>query len=112
METGGRIDRSVHRYSVIRYERKCKMPEFIQYEHHGKKVWVNKDLVGKHRGHCLCFFCAKFRPGVPEVNCPIANLNYAVCLAHNMVLPVYECPEFDMVINVPEGGVANFAETE
>ena len=69
--------------------------KFVYYEHHGTGVWVNRELKGKHREHCLCFSCDKFKPGTPEGNCPIANLNYAVCLAHNMVLPVYECPEFE-----------------
>lgn len=69
--------------------------KFEVYEHHGVMVTVMKEVKGKHREHCLCFSCAKFRPGAPETNCPIANLNYAVCLAHNVVLPVYECPLFE-----------------
>lgn len=68
---------------------------FIQYEHHGKTVWVHKDAKGKHRQWCLCFSCEHFNPGTPEKNCPIANLNFAVCLAHDLVLPVYECPKFE-----------------
>ena len=70
------------------------MSKFIQYKHHDTLVWVNEELKGKHREHCLCFSCIKFNPGIPEENCSIANLNYAVCLNNNMVLPVYECPEF------------------
>ena len=65
-----------------------------KYEHHGVVVSVMKSVKGKHREHCLCFSCENFHPGAPETNCPIANLNYAVCLAHNVVLPVYECPLF------------------
>jgi len=57
-------------------------------------VWAVKEVRGKHREHCLCFSCEKFNPGTPEGNCPIANLNYAVCLAHGLTLPVYECPLF------------------
>lgn len=64
------------------------------YEHHGVMVAVNPELKGEHRQHCLCFECRKFKPGAPETNCPIANLNYAICLAHNIVTPVYECPKF------------------
>jgi hypothetical protein len=71
------------------------MSEFEQYEHHGILVWVRKDLRGKHRDNCLCFSCAKFNPGTPEGNCPKANLNYAVCIAEGMTLPVYECPAFE-----------------
>lgn len=67
----------------------------IKYEHHGKEVWVDEKLRGKHREHCLCFKCEVFSPGLPEQNCPIANLNYAVCIAHNVTLPVYECPKWE-----------------
>ena len=65
-----------------------------QYEHHGVLVSVIKSVKGKHKEHCLCHTCDEFVPGLPEENCPIANLNYAVCLAHNVVLPVFECPKF------------------
>lgn len=68
--------------------------KFTQYNHHGTDVWVMTEMKGKHRDICLCFSCEKFKPGVPELNCPIANLNYAVCLAHDLVLPVVECPKF------------------
>lgn len=68
---------------------------YQEYEHHGETVWVRKDLKGKHKEHCLCFSCDKFSPGTPEGNCPIANLNYAVCIAHNVTLPVWECPKFE-----------------
>jgi hypothetical protein len=70
------------------------MSDFIQYTHHRKLVWVAKDLKGTHREVCLCYDCTKFNPGIPENNCPIANLLYAVALAHNLVTPVFECPEF------------------
>lgn len=73
------------------------MGKKIQYLHHGVLVWVDEELRGKNREHCLCFTCESFKPGAPEGNCPIANLNYAVCLAHNMVLPVYECPVYKEV---------------
>jgi len=66
----------------------------VVYAHHGVDVSVMAHLIGKHREHCLCFSCAKFNPGKPETNCSIANLLYAVCLAHNVVTPVWECPEF------------------
>jgi hypothetical protein len=68
--------------------------KFVQYEHHGKIVWVFSELKGLHRQHCLCHFCEKFNPGIPEENCLLANLNFAVCLQTGMLLPVYECPEF------------------
>jgi hypothetical protein len=73
--------------------------EFEQYEHeysNGKKclVWVRKCLKGKHRSHCLCHACAKFRPG-QATHCKIAAANFKLCVEHNVVTPVYECPEFE-----------------
>ena len=68
--------------------------DYIQYTHHGRRVWVHKDLKGKHREHCLCSNCAEFNPGMPETNCPNANLNYAMDILTGMTTPVYECPDF------------------
>ena len=70
------------------------MKNYKTYLHHGEVVWVREDLRGKHREHCLCHACQNFNPGLPEKNCPIANLLYAVCLAENLVTPVWECPKF------------------
>jgi hypothetical protein len=66
---------------------------FTKYEHHGKKVWVTKSLKGKHRTACLCFRCEKFKPTEGK-NCPISNMVYSLCVLENLVLPVWECPEF------------------
>ena len=68
-----------------------------KYLHHDNVVFVDSDLKGKHREHCLCFKCEKFNPGLPERNCPIANLIYAVCIAEGVTTPVYECPEWSEV---------------
>ena len=70
------------------------MPDFEQYEHHGALVWVNEEMRGRHSEFCLCYSCAIFNPGAPETNCPIANLVYAACIAFDLVLPVWECPQF------------------
>ena len=67
---------------------------FEKYEHYDKDVWVRSDLKGKHRDHCLCWVCKRFNPDDREHNCGIANLNYSLCCAFNLVLPVWECPEF------------------
>lgn len=67
-----------------------------QYEHHGELVYVMKHLRGKHRNHCLCHICTRFKPGMPETNCPTANLLYAVCLECGVTTPVYECPAFEL----------------
>ena len=71
------------------------MNEYVQYSHHGKVVWVRKDLKGTHRDACMCYDCGNFHSGLPEGNCPIANLMFAVALAEGTVAPVYECPKFE-----------------
>jgi len=68
--------------------------KFIHYIHHGIDIAVREDLKGTHRDVCLCYDCEIFKPGLPEKNCPIANLIFGVCLATGVVLPVYECPIF------------------
>ncbi len=66
-----------------------------RYNHHGTEVAVQSDLKGKHREHCLCFQCGKFKPEDRENNCKRANLLYAFCCAFGMTTPVYECGEFE-----------------
>jgi len=70
------------------------MGKIIGYLHHGTYVYVDEDLKGKHRDHCLCFRCAKFMPDDRDQNCKLANLNFANCQLNSMTLPVYECPQF------------------
>lgn len=69
------------------------MGKIIQYQHHGCLVNVDEGLKGKHRDHCLCWRCEKFRPGQDE-NCVIAKKVYIVCVENDLVLPVWECPVF------------------
>jgi hypothetical protein len=69
--------------------------QFERYEHHGAAVFVRKDLKGRHRDNCLCWSCDKLKPGQPN-NCPIAQKLYGLCVEHNLVTPVYECPEFSV----------------
>ena len=66
---------------------------FTQYEHHGQRVWVRADLMGKHRQYCLCFDCKRFHPG-EQGNCPKAQQIYGNCVRHCVVSPVWECPTF------------------
>lgn len=76
--------------------------EFVKYEHHGREVCVRKDLKGKHREHCLCHRCGKFKIGKDGgsymeqrfTNCPKANEIYRLCVLLDLVLPVWECPDF------------------
>jgi len=70
------------------------MGEIVWYKHYGKDVAVDDDLMGKHRENCLCYRCGKFAPGENE-NCQLASLIYLICCLNNMVLPVWECPEFE-----------------
>lgn len=67
---------------------------FIQYNHHGKKVWVKKDIKGCHRSFCLCFSCRLFGKGSGNSDCEIANAVYKNCVEFNIVSPVMECPNF------------------
>ena len=65
------------------------------YQHHGTPVFVDEELKGKHREHCLCFRgCVRFKPGMPE-NCPIAQDTFENCVKHDIVTPMYECPEYE-----------------
>jgi hypothetical protein len=70
------------------------MSVYIQYQHHHRLTSVREDLKGTHRDVCACYDCEHFKPGVPEDNCPIANLLYGVCLETGIVAPVFECPQF------------------
>lgn len=72
---------------------------FEQYEHKFSEskialVWVDSELKGKHREHCLCWKCDHFKPGTPE-NCFIADRVFQNCVSYNLVTPVYECPQFE-----------------
>jgi len=70
------------------------MGKIVGYLHHGDYVYVDEDLKGKHREHCLCWRCANFNPNDRGNNCKIASLNFAMCQLENLVTPVYECPKF------------------
>jgi hypothetical protein len=65
-----------------------------QYVHHGALVFVDENLKGKHRDHCLCYRCKQFKPETREGNCPIANKLFQICVDENIVTPVYECLKF------------------
>lgn len=67
---------------------------YVKYKHHNATVSVREDLKGKHRAHCLCYDCKFFHPEDRELNCPIANKVFQLCVDENIVLPVWECPVF------------------
>jgi hypothetical protein len=59
-------------------------------------VYVKKKLKGRHKNSCLCYApCAKFKPGDWKANCQIAQEVYELCVRESLVLPVWECPEFE-----------------
>jgi len=64
-----------------------------KYEYHGGVVSVRSDLKGKHRDHCLCYHCEKFKPGTPD-QCVVAQADYRNCVKFNIMTPVWECPIF------------------
>lgn len=82
------------------------MSKFEQYVHRRPsddgqkdppKVWVNSELKGKHREHCLCWSCKRLDVCNPSRNCRIAQKLFEICKEFNLVTPVYECPAFDAV---------------
>lgn len=78
------------------------MTKFEQYEHHGQDVWVRTSLLGDHRSYCLCHDCDHFHPAERASNCLIANTVFSLCQLQGLVLPVWECPEFEE-IEIGEG---------
>jgi hypothetical protein len=79
---------------IITVVKRLGRKKYVRYNHHGCQVWVRKDLKGRHREHCLCFSCALFCPEDRNRNCPVANKLFEACVVHNVVTPVWECPEF------------------
>jgi hypothetical protein len=67
----------------------------IKYIHNpiGRPVYAYDTHAGVY-DHCLCLSCNKFHPGSID-NCEIANLLYKICVMHELVTPVYECPEWE-----------------
>jgi len=70
-----------------------KTQRHVYYRHHDASVWVRQDLKGRHREHCLCYECSKFKPGKQD-HCRRAIDNYDWCVKYDMVSPVWECPSF------------------
>jgi len=69
--------------------------KYEKYMHHGNKVWVRSDLIGKHREYCLCMVCKKLDTINRHKNCPIANAVFKNCKQFNLVTPMWECPNFE-----------------
>jgi len=74
----------------------CNENQYVKYDHHGWQVYVDSELKGYHREHCLCYKCSKFKPEDREGNCKIANMLYSLCVLAGITTPVWECPEFNV----------------
>lgn len=72
------------------------MGKIVWYKHYGQTVAVDGELKGKHKEHCLCYRCKKLVIGDRRKNCNLAEDNFANCQLHNVVLPVWECPKFEV----------------
>ncbi len=68
-------------------------PGFEMYEHHGEDMIVRSDLKGKHRDHCLCYTCERFKPDTLN-NCHKSEEIFQTCVALGVVLPVWECGDY------------------
>ena len=67
--------------------------KIVKFDHHGAEVSAMEHLKGKHREHCLCFQCDKFKFNREE-NCKIANLLFSIDLQCEITTPVFYCAEF------------------
>lgn len=76
--------------------KKINKDVFVKYTHHGNDVWVNSELHGRHREHCLCYSCKKFDEKSMKKNCSISNRVFKLCVMEELVLPVWECPKFEV----------------
>lgn len=71
------------------------MKNIEEYEHHGKNVFVQGHLKGKHRQHCLCMSCSKLHLNRTDgKNCPIAQAVFDNCKKYHITTPMWECPEY------------------
>jgi hypothetical protein len=70
------------------------MKESPHYEeHYGVGVWVNPTLEAIRHDECLCWNCAKMKPGSDD-HCRTAAMLYAVCRLCNVATPVTRCPDW------------------
>ena len=61
----------------------------------GKELAVQEELVGKHRGHCLCWQeCIHFKPN-EEDNCPVAQSLFEFNKKFGVTTPVWECETYE-----------------
>jgi hypothetical protein len=80
------------------------MKEKARKETHPRdgEVWVNPATESLRKDECLCFNCAKCKPGQPD-HCPIAQALFEICKKGKVALAVTRCPEWET--NVVSEGV-------
>lgn len=94
-------------FHVAKYVQDVPVTQFpvVHYVHHGTEVAVRSNLKGKHREHCLCFTCDKFKDNVklksendevsiPRAVCMKATELYQFAKKYNVVTPVWECTDY------------------
>ncbi len=68
---------------------------YVSYERNGAVGWVREDLKGKQKEFCMCWDCSKFAPDQDDKGCQIIHAVLTLAAEKNIVLPVWECREFD-----------------
>lgn len=72
---------------------KMKTEKYV-YQY-GQTVTVVSAVKGQHDAHCLCFAdCVHFHPNEKD-NCHLAQTLYELHCAYGLVVPVYECPDYE-----------------
>ena len=68
----------------------------IHVERHGQHTWENPTLEAIRREECMCWHCARMKPGSPD-HCPIAASLYAICVEHAVATPVSRCGSWEPI---------------
>lgn len=68
---------------------------YENYEKYSKKAWVRSDLKGKQKEFCMCWDCENFEPETDDKGCDIIKNVLTMATERNIVLPVWECGEFE-----------------
>lgn len=85
-------------YEVVSAWYKLGWDETIEVAKHTRYYHVRKHLNGKHKDHCLCYICERFKPGSGD-NCVVAQSLYEFNIKHEVTTPVWECGDFKSKIS-------------
>ena len=67
---------------------------YENYARSGKQAWVRSDLKGRQKEFCMCWDCRTFQPEAADKGCPTILGVLKMAAEKNIVLPVWECGEF------------------